>query len=405
MTRVPLPASLLQRLVRAVPQALTRKIKDLRRDLAVLTGAFSGNHPAPVIVRTRRTPRSSSLVATRHVRVKSVVHDTADALCVELEDPTGAPFSFVPGQFFTVVLPLEGETLRRAYSASSACQSPATVRITVKRVAGGKVSNYIVDSLREGAFLELLGPSGNFVVAPNPGAQRSLVLIAGGSGITPMMSILQSVLPVEPETQVTLLYGNRGEADIIFRKALADLAAGEPRFVLRHVLSNPPDGWNGAAGVLDEATTSRELALLGNLPETTEYYVCGPQPMMDAARAALRSRGVDPEKIHEERFSSPHLRPAAHKITTPQPLTVRCGARETITTVGPDQTLLEAGLAAGAAMKFSCTLGGCAACKVKVVSGEVAMEEPNCLSSDERNEGFVLACVARANSPVVVEVL
>ena len=104
--------------------------------------------PAPVTVRTRRTPRSSSLVATRHVRVKSVVHDTADARCVELEDPTGAPFSFVPCQFFTVVLPLEGETLRRAYSASSACQSTATVRITVKRVAGGKVSNYIVDSPR-----------------------------------------------------------------------------------------------------------------------------------------------------------------------------------------------------------------------------------------------------------------
>jgi ferredoxin len=156
--------------------------------------------------------------------------------------------------------------------------------------------------------------------------------------------------------------------------------------------------------MLEERVVHAELDAVGHDPETL-FYLCGPEPMMKASRAALVARGVAANRILEERFTMPHLRTRATNAAalSPQLLTIRAngaGVREVY--VAPDQTMLEAGLSSGVKMDYSCTMGGCAACKVRLCDGEVEMEEPNCLTPEEREQGYVLACVARVRSPATI---
>jgi ferredoxin-NADP reductase len=350
--------------------------------------------------------RLTALLSPRTVKVARVVRETADAVTLVLEDVTGAPFHFIPGQFFTLLVPVGGEILRRAYSACSDARETERVSITIKRVANGVVSNHVNDHVREGDLLQLLVPSGSFVAEPRCDSERHLVLLAGGSGSTPMMAIARTVLAEDPGARVTLVYGNRGEADIIFKGALGELAhTFGPRFVVRHVLSAPPPKWTGGVGMLEERVVGAELAAC-NVDDQASFFLCGPEPMMRASRAALVARGIPEARILEERFSMPHLRarsPGAISAAGPQILTIRAngaGVREVY--VAAEQTMLEAGLTAGVKMDYSCTMGGCAACKVRLCDGEVEMEEPNCLSAAERKQGYVLACVARVRSPATI---
>ena len=408
------------------PRTWTASLVQLRRDVSMVARGLAGEHPPPFRTRARpasgadgarddapdasRSDAASRLLAPRTLRIARVVRETADAVSLHLEDPMGAPLAFRPGQFFTVLLTLDGEALRRAYSISSAStDASGTVSITVKRVAGGRVSNHVNDHLEAGQTLQVLGPSGSFTVDPSADARRHVVLLAGGSGITPMMAIARSVLAVEPLSRVSLVYGNRGPSDVIFHDALRDLAAThEGRLAVRHVLSDPPPGWTGGTGLLEAHVVEAELAALGPL-DGAEYFVCGPEPMMAAARATLLARGVSPDAIKEERFATPHLRVArgdeAAALDAPQMLTLRMNGETREMNVGPSQTVLEAALGAGLAMPYSCAMGGCAACKVKVCDGEVEMEEPNCLSAAERGEGYVLACVSRLKRATTVEVV
>ena len=190
---------------------------------------FAGERPPPFDVaedggasdRPDDSPSdAAALLSPRTVRVERVVGGTPDAVTLVLEDPTGASVSFAPGQFFTLFVSVGDEILRRAYSASTDARETERVAITIKRVASGVVSNHVNDHVREGDLLQVLGPSGSFVVAPEPSVARHLVLLAGGSGITPMMAITRTVLAVEPQSRVTLVYGNRGRADVIFKDAL-----------------------------------------------------------------------------------------------------------------------------------------------------------------------------------------
>ena len=347
--------------------------------------------------------KRAELLAPRTLRIARVVRETADAVTLVFEDPTGGRFAFAPGQFFTLLVTVEGEVLRRAYSASSDARDEERVAVTVKRVAGGVVSNHLNDHAREGDLVQVLGPSGSFLVPEGDGRDRHIVLLAGGSGITPLLSILRTGLARDPGARFTLVYGNRGERDVIFREAIDALAhAHAPRFSVRHVLGEPSPGWTGGQGILDEETLRRELD--AHVPRTDPdalYFVCGPEPMMRAARVALRTRGVADANVFEERFNMPHLRSAKAVAATgaPQVLSVRAnGAPPREIYVGPEQSILEAGLSAGIAMDYSCAMGGCGACKVRLCEGEVEMEEPNCLTTGERAGGYVLACISRLRS-------
>jgi ferredoxin-NADP reductase len=371
----------------------------------MLRGSLRGEAPPYLVPRRGRrswtTPPRRSVIAWESFAVVEVIHETPDAVTLVLARPDGRDLEFVAGQFLTVEVEVDGEPLRRAYSLSSA-PSDRRLSITVKRVAGGRVSNHLNDHARAGTILKVRGPSGSFAA---PDDARALVLLAGGSGITPLLSIAREALARDPWTRVTLIYGNRGIDDVIFADALARMAERDERFTIDSVLSDPPESWHGARGILDRPMVEARLDALDVDTEAASFLLCGPEPMRQACRAALRGRGVPPQRIREEIFVRPELRDEGAPMPTKK-LTVRvhAGGETRDVVVAPGRTLLEAGLSAGAALPFSCTMGGCAACKVKLTAGEVRMEEPNCLTPAEREAGYVLTCVTRPLGPCTVEV-
>lgn len=396
-----------------LPKRLAERVRTTRRDLAMLRDRLIlGKTPPPLIDRQRSTPgdvvslpRKAPNMA-RTLKVVDVVHETNDAISVYVTEANGSPVEFKPGQFLSVDVEVDGETHRRAYSLASACLPNVPVHITVKRIADGRVSNHLNDQLKAGDTLSVLGPSGNFTVEPNALHERHLVMIAGGSGITPIMCLLETVLHEEPESRVTLVYGNRGFDDIIFRERLAALV-GEfgDRLVVDHVLDQPADDWQGGKGLLTPEVLESRLSALGiEDGSKVRYFVCGPTPMMDAAHEVLRGRGVDDTRISEERFTRPEERHGEAGSGRTELVVISKGGSDHGVQVSPGQTVLEAALAAGLQMPFSCAMGGCGACRVKQRDGDIQMEEPNCLSRAERENGYVLTCVGHPMGPARIEV-
>lgn len=379
----------------------------LKRDIAMVFGG----PPSPLVAR-RPTPQPPAVrgtaaeppavrgtaAAARPMVVRAIRRETADATTVVLGDAAMQEVAFVPGQFLTLLVTIDGETHRRAYSI---CEGGGgEVAITAKRIAGGRVSTYLHERLRVGDVIPVLGPSGEFTVAPDPAASRELVLIAGGSGITPIIAIARAVLATEPHSKVALVFGNRRPDDIIFRAALDELAARHrDRMTIRHVLEEPGD-LAATRGRLDRAIVEAELDAIGE-GAGADYYVCGPAAAMAAAVEALTARGVPPARIHQERFATAER---VARARTVQPLTIRTQRGDVSALVAPDASILDAGLAAGIAMPFSCAMGGCGACAVDLVDGDVDLDEPNCLLPDERARGRILACVARPTGPCTVVV-
>jgi ring-1,2-phenylacetyl-CoA epoxidase subunit PaaE len=379
-----------------------RWLQTLRRDVSTVLADLRGQHPPPLIprppFRRLQDPEkvSASADAARPMIVRAVRKETAEATTVVLADPAGVPIRFVPGQFLTLLVTIEGVVHRRAYSICSSVDDTETVAITAKRVAGGRVSGHVHERVRVGDVIPVLGPSGEFKVAIDPEARRTLVLVAGGSGITPILAIARAVLGREPGGRVALIYGNRGDDDIIFRGVLDELAAAHgDRFAIRHVLEEPR-AIAATRGRLDRATVAAELDALGDRTTGADYYVCGPAAAMAAVRDELAARGVPAARVHEERFATAERKPRA---SSAQRLTLRVAGRVHDVVVPPDGTILDAGLAAGVAMPYSCAMGGCGACAVELTSGEVDLDEPNCLTPDERARGRILACVARPCGP------
>lgn len=392
------PTSILDRVGRALPRSLAERLALTRRDVKMVLDGLAGRAPSPLLRRRAFTASAHAAIAGRAVRVREVVRETDEAVSLVLVDPTGAPIEYLPGQFFTVCVTLDGVTHRRAYSASRAPGDPA-LRLTVKRVAQGLVSTHLTTRVGAGDTLELLGPSGSFTWAPGDGAPRHLVLLGGGSGITPLFAILEAALTREPGARVTLVYGNRSRESVIFGDTLDALAAAHPgRLTVIHALEDPPEGFAGIAGRLDDAALGAALATLdaGDL-----YYICGPTPMREAARRALTRQGVETARVFEEVYSSPHS-PAAAASAAPQVVRLRVGGRDAAVTVKAGETILDAATRAGVPLPFSCAVGGCGSCQCKRVSGEVVMEEPNCLTAAERDAGAVLTCVGRPAGPGVV---
>jgi ferredoxin-NADP reductase len=342
---------------------------------------------------------------TRTFEIVRTVLETPDARTLELRAVAGGPRAVRAGQFLTLHVALDGVEHRRAYSISASGSD--RVCITVKRIEGGRVSSHLVERVHEGARLEAHGPSGSFVL-PEAAGPRHVVLVAGGSGITPIASILRDALGRETHTRLTLVYGNRTEADVIFARELALLeSASAGRISIIHVLSDPTTGAPCVRGIPDAQTLSRlvdERDLLARRIDEEPVLVmtCGPSPMMAAVRQVFEARGVPEARILEERFLSPSERTRVARAASPQLVTIRTGARAREVQVPPEQTVLEAALAQGVALPFSCQMGGCGACRVKG-SGELAMDEPNCLSAGEVRDSYVLTCVTRALGPGVIE--
>jgi uncharacterized protein len=354
----------------------------------VEVGPRRGGRPKrPAVELAARNP-------LREVRIAEVRPETPSAVTLVLEDAERpGPFDFRPGQFFTLVADIDGRPVRRAYSASSA-PGASRLEVTVKHVEDGRFSTHVHQNLRVGDRLAVRGPSGAFHA--DPAAAHEAVLIAAGSGVTPMMSIIRTLLAAPAAGRIALLYSNRDQQEAIFADQLLLLERQNPeRLSVTHVLTQT-HGRLDAAGVHAWVTELRPS-------EDARYYMCGPEALMDTVRSVLTELGVPDGRVHHERYSSGADSTAT--TTAPQEMVVQDGSYEVCSVVvEPGQTLLDAGLGAGLEMPYSCTIGTCGDCMVKLRDGQIAMNEPNCLTPQHKADGYVLTCVGRPLSKVTLDI-
>ncbi|MEM7655885.1 MAG: ferredoxin--NADP reductase [Bacteroidota bacterium] len=361
------------------------------------------------------------------LNIQEIRDETTDAYSLVFERPDDERFDYLAGQYLTLKVEMNGESLRRAFSLSSSPFTDQQLSVTIKRVAGGRVSNFLRDTLQAGDTLEVMPPMGNFSFTPNPEQARHYVLIGAGSGITPLMSILKTVLTAEPNSRVSLWYGNRTEESIIFREELQALGQEYGgRLWVHHSLSQPPADWQGATGRLDKDQIYgllSELFMDGELRK--QYYLCGPQGLIEAAERAMELQGVNPTDIHREYYSAPAPTEAeveaaytavvpeasngqadysdgetAYQLST-QEIQVELDGETHQLTVQPNQYVLDAAIEAGMDPPYACQSGICTTCRAMLVKGVVAMDETEGLSKDELEQGYVLTCQCHPLEPGV----
>ena len=335
------------------------------------------------------------------LRVVEIVPETSEANSIRFEVPPDLRqrFAFRAGQHLTLRATLGGEEVRRNYSL---CTAPAEGdwMVTVKRIGGGLFSNWVGDALKAGDTVEVMPPHGSFTTEFDAGRARHLVGIAGGSGITPVMSLIRTLLSEEPESRFTLLYGNRDSSSVIFLEALAGLKDKHlGRLEIYHFLDAEEQDIALFNGMLDRARCEEAIALL--VPDAAEvdgWFICGPGPMMDAAEGALLDRGVPKERIHIERFTAD--RPAGSVVREIEQLQSQAeGVSVAVTLDGRTRrvpftagNILDSARAAGLPAPFACKAGVCATCRAKVTRGKVEMAARYGLTDEEVAEGYVLTC-------------
>ena len=346
--------------------------------------------------------------------IRDVRRETEDAVSIAFDLPAdlAEEFRFQQGQFLTLRTDLNGEELRRSYSICSGVDD-GELRVAIKKVPGGRFSTLANDVLKPGDVLEVMAPDGRFSTPLDAAAQKHYVLIAAGSGITPMLSIARSVLAREPKSRISVVYGNRNVASILFREALQDLKDRHvERVSLYHILSREPQDSALMTGRIDAA---KMQGLIDRIlpPETVdEWFICGPLPMIEAVRDTLAAAGVDRHHIHFELFTDGFGRPLG---TTAPPVVETVSSdtrmaeitllldgiesRFTAPMAGP--TLLDVALKERPDLPFACKGGVCCTCRAKVLDGEVDMAVHYGLEPDEIEQGFVLTCQAHPTTDKV----
>lgn len=415
---------------------------DLRRELATarkkLADAKAGARAAAAADTKAGAAASASAAPgaqkrrklwSGELRVARIFDETHDVKTFRFVLPDGGPLPFdhTAGQYINLALEIDGQRVNRSYTIASSPTRAAYCEISVKRV--GRASGHLHDKLREGDTIKASAPAGKFHFAGEPSdAARRVVLIAGGVGITPMMSIVRSLTDRCWPGDIYLLFANRTRADIIFELELAHLQQRFPNLHVLHTLSKEPEGsaWTGARGHI-----TREM-IEGFVPDLRRgpILLCGPEPMMAAMRAQLVGLGVPDAEIHQEAFLSPAAAVAATVDAAAAGETGETGEREAAAPAGTGTgsaagaaeagsvrflragktaelpaglTVLEAAEEAGVEIPFECRSGICGQCKTKLVSGRVSMEVQDALTPSDRSKGLILACQARAAGGLVVD--
>jgi ring-1,2-phenylacetyl-CoA epoxidase subunit PaaE len=335
------------------------------------------------------------------LRVAEIVPETDEANSIRFEVPEEhkEAFRFKAGQHLSVRADIGGEEVRRNYSL---CVAPdeGQLKVTVKRIAGGVFSNWVGDNLKAGDTLDVMAPHGSFTVEFDPTKANRYVAFAGGSGITPVMSLIKTALSIEPESRFTLFYGNRDSNSVIF---LEQLAALKDRYLgrleLYHFLSDEEGDVDLFNGMLDRETCDEALDHLVNDAKAIDaWFICGPGPMMDAAEAALTDRGVAKDRVHIERFLAG--RPSAALAAQMAQLQEKAaGLTLSVTLDGrtrkvefTEANILDSAREAGLPAPFACKAGVCATCRARVTKGKVEMAARYGLTDEEVAAGYVLTC-------------
>jgi ferredoxin-NADP reductase len=347
-----------------------------------------------------------------------VRRETHDVKSFFFRSPEGRAFVFEPGQFVTLELEIDGETINRCYTISSAPTRPHTISITVKRVPGGKVSNWLHDNLHSGAELRVLGPAGEFTCARHPA--RKYLFLSAGSGITPLMSMSRAHHDLNEDRDIVFVHSARTPDDIIFARELDLIAANQENFRASFVCERVGmrTNWPGVTGFL----TLPLLKLIAPDFMKREIFTCGPAPYMKAVRDLLDEAGFDRSRYHEESFSFEALAEAAAQAVQAAEAhadrasdETRTGAQDAVNFAvsfakskrsiecGADQHVLDAARQAGVRLPASCTQGICGTCKVKLVSGQVDMRHNGGIRQREIDQGMVLLCCSKPLTDLVVD--
>ncbi len=347
------------------------------------------------------------------LRICDIRRETADTVSIAFEVPEElrALFQFTQGQYLTLRAVIDGADQRRSYSICSAPHE-ADLRVAIKKVPGGAFSTFANEQLRVGDELRVMPPQGRFFTELQPENEQLYVAFAAGSGITPVLSILKSVLHQEPKSRFLLFYGNRGFDQIIFREQLEELKNRYPdQLAVHHVLSRETLSAELFQGRLDGEKCQAYCRFLFRPDEVAAYFLCGPEDMIFSVKAALEQQAVDPRHIHYELFTSPG---APKKTIDPTAaaraaeafdasiVVIQDGVEFDFNLQSDGSTLLDAAMRAGADLPFSCKGGVCSTCKAKVLEGEVHMELCYGLEPDEVEAGYVLTCQAHPKSKKVV---
>ncbi len=349
------------------------------------------------------------------VSIADIRPETDSAVRVSFAIPSqlDQDFVFKQGQYLTLRSMVDGEQLRRSYSI---CSAPADGRleVAIKRVEGGVFSNFANDKLSAGDEIELLPPKGNFFCELSADNEKKYLLIAAGSGITPVISNIKAILQAEPRSQVTLLFGNQRSNTMMFREELSFV---KNRYMARfhwvNILSKEDQGSDILNGRLNNRKGGELNRQLIELSAFDEYFICGPESMISEVSRGLRTVGAAEEHIHYELFASSaedaqaviqkhHARAIEHGDKKSQVSIVADGRASQFDLASNGENILDAGLNNGLDLPYSCKGGVCSTCKAKLVEGEVDMDITHGLEPDEIEAGFILTCQAHPISDKVL---
>ena len=357
------------------------------------------------------------------LKVSKVNQETKDTVSISFEIPSQLEkdYSYTQGQYLTLKFNIDGKEERRAYSMSS---SPLEdeMTVTVKRVEGGVVSNYIHDKINVGSEVEVMQPDGRFYSKLDPSNRKSYYMFGAGSGITPLMSIAATILEKEPQSSVALLYGNRNEESIIFREKLNALSKKyEGQFKCEHMLSQPKmekkgglggifakakPSWQGLIGRIGPSEISKFLKENTSIYKDAEYFICGPGNMIDTVEKSLLTKNIDKSNIHTERFVTAKSDSAATNTVAPtggdSKVTFTFNGETKSLTVPAGKNILQEMIDQKLEPPYSCTSGACSTCMAKMTKGEVEMEVCYALDDDEIKNGYILCCQSKAKTAEVV---
>jgi ring-1,2-phenylacetyl-CoA epoxidase subunit PaaE len=342
------------------------------------------------------------------LKVKDIRRETADAVSVAFEVPPvlQIAYQYKQGQYITLKMNIAGEELRRSYSICTSPHSENELRVAVKEVADGRASKYINRELKVGDSIDVMTPMGNFYTPLNGGVKKKYVLFAGGSGITPMMSILKSTLYIEKQSTITLVYANKNEACTIFKEEIDTIAAKNPHLKVLYVFDTPKQKISDLqTGIISSEKAVALLESFGGL-DADDFFICGPGPMMENVKTALENLKIPKEKIHIEYFSA--VAEAVKKAedeganVNSDITVIQYGIETTLKLKTSGASILDAAIEAGVDAPFSCKGAVCCTCRAKVIEGRVKMDANFALTDSEVEQGFILTCQAHPLTEKVV---